>query len=215
MSMDFTFSMVGPAQSLRKFFVSTETTLKKNGFRTASHILRAGLDERGVFDEEDEDEDIILSNNAVTYAKELEALEGFSVEFLFPDGPTLYMIACNYGGQSLYVYIDMSHRSFLKILGERGVQAYLEPIGIIAQCASAYGGFGDLELCFEPFPPQNVISNIFYNPGEGPAVIGLIPYEKMNEALMRRPGIEAYDIMHATPGFFGLVEKDVYDFLDK
>lgn len=54
MSVDFTFVQTGPSQSLYELMVNIESQLERIGFSKGSCVYRVEMDERGVFEEDEE-----------------------------------------------------------------------------------------------------------------------------------------------------------------
>ena len=207
MSVDFTFAQVGPSQPLYELMINIERKINSIGFVKSSTIYDVALDDRGVFEERNRE--IIIKNQFKESKKELQSLNGLSVEFDCREY-TVYLLVCNYNDRYLNSFIQVAGKVIDKLAEDGEINKFLNFIGVVAESSKSYGGFGTFELAFEPVTPEKVISYIFNNPAGIPSLIGIIPADKMDENKVRELAAEEFKVSYSTLGFYYLEHKDLY-----
>ena len=205
MSVDFTFALAGPPLPLFELMVGIESRMEEMGFRKSGNVYKVELDERGVFEE---NEEYVISMKKFEDSKtELENWNGLSVEFNCSDF-TVYVLIANYENQYINSFIEVSGKVIDKLLSDDKMGRFFQLILAIAVSIQSFGGFGTYELPFEPVAPDKAIPYIFRNTEGVPSLLGIIPYNMTDESKLRKTAEKEFSITVSTMGFYFLEHKD-------
>lgn len=205
MSVDFTFVQTGPSQPLYELMVNIEIQMEKIGFKKSGSVYKVELDDRGVFEE---NEEYVISGKKFSAAKDdLQNWKGLSVEFNSSEY-TAYLLICNYNNQYLNSFIEISGKAIDKLIVEDEFALFMQLVSVIAMNIKSQGGFGSFEIPFEPVPPEKIIPFIFNNPEEVPSLLGIIPYDVMDEVEVRKMASNEFKVLISASGFYFLEHKD-------
>lgn len=201
----FYILQAGPAQPVCELMANIEIQIEKIRFKKSGSIYKAELDDRGVFEE---NEKYIISGKKIRNAKnEIKDWEGLSVEFNC-NRYTVYFLICNYKGQYLNSFIEISGKTIAMLTLEDEFDSLMMLIGTVAKNIKSQGGFGSFDVYFEPIPPEKIIPHIFHNSEGVPSLLGVIPYNDDNETKFRKMALIDYKIHISTLGFYFLEHKD-------
>ena len=205
MSVDFTFALAGPPLPLFELMVGIESRMEEMGFRKSGNVYKVELDERGVFEE---NEEYVISMKKFEDSKtELKNWNGLSVEFYCSDF-TAYVLIANYENQYINSFIEVSGKVIDKLLSDDKMGSFFQLILAIAVSIQSFGGFGTYELPFEPVAPDKAIPYIFRNTEGVPSLLGIIPYNMTDESKLRKTAEKEFSITVSTMGFYFLEHKD-------
>ncbi len=205
MSVDFAFALAGPPLPLFELMVGIESRMEEMGFRKSGNVYKVELDERGVFEE---NEEYVISMKKFEDSKtELENWNGLSVEFNCSDF-TVYVLIANYENQYINSFIEVSGKVMDKLLSDDKMGRFFQLILAIAVSIQSFGGFGTYELPFEPVAPDKPIPYIFRNTEGVPSLLGIIPYYMTDESKLRKTAEKEFIIIVSTMGFYFLEHKD-------
>lgn len=205
MSVDFTYAQVGPSQPLYELMVNIEIQMEKIGFKKSGSVYRVELDDRGVFEENDE---YVISGKKFKDSKnDLRHWRGLSVEFTCSKY-TVYFLICNYNNQYLNSFIEVSGKTIGKLIAEDEVNHFMQLISVIAMNIKSQGGFGTFELPFKPVSPEKIIPYIFNNPESVSSLLGMIPSSVADEVEVRNMASNEFKVRISTLGFYLLEHTD-------
>jgi len=205
MSVDFTLAQTGPSQPLYELMVNIENQMEKIGFKKSGSVYKVELDNRGVFEE---NEEYVISGKKFSDSKnDLQNWRGLSVEFNGMEY-TAYLLVCNYNNQYLNSFLEVSGKVIDKLISEDEVDSFMRLASVIAVNIKSQGGFGTFELPFEPVPPEKIIPYIFSNPEGVPSLLGIIPYGAADEVEVRKMASNEFKVLISTLGFYFLEHRD-------
>jgi hypothetical protein len=210
MSMDFTFILASWDDSPAKELSLIEPRLTEIGFRRMTGVVRAEYDkQRGVFDEADEEEELSGFEFISEVLDQMVYWDGAAVEF--GNGEfSFYLLVGQVEGGYLNYWIDIHERTLRRLFAsETRFKLYAGVCAVGAGCG-AVGGYGDLELAFEPIRPEKVIDAIPNNPQKPGAAswFGMIPLGVRSEAEVRQAFGDDYCITGSSGGFWILEAKE-------
>lgn len=205
MSVDFTFVQAGPSQPLYQLMVNIEIQMEKIGFKKSGSVYKVELDDRGVFEE---NEEYVISGKKFSAVKDdLQNWKGLSVEFNCSEY-TAYLLICNYNNQYLNSFIEISGKAIGKLIAEDEFDSFMRLVSVVAVNIKSQGGFGSFEVPFEPVPPEKIIPYIFNNPEGVPSLLGIIPYYSAGEVEVRKMASNEFKMLISTLGFYLLEHRD-------
>jgi len=134
--------------------------------------------------------------------------QGLSVEFNNNDY-TVYLLACSYNDHFLNCFIEVSGKVMNKLITEDEISSFMRLVGLVAVSIKSQGGFGTFELPFEPFAPEKAISYIFSNPENFPSLLGIIPFDRMEEDKLRKLATDEFKVLFSTLWFYFLEHENL------
>ncbi|WP_342373771.1 hypothetical protein NVS55_20210 [Myxococcus stipitatus] len=209
MSIDFTTIISAPDAPLRDLLVRIESGLNELGFRHDHSILRAAYDsDREVFDELFPDEELRVQSGYDELPREVSLWEGCSCEF-WNDSFRLYVLIGRIGhGAYVNVWVDITLQSLTRLLRRQENRGFQGALATISAAVDAYGGYGHLELAFQPLSPERV-RTAFVDmpefPGE-PSLLGLIPTGDLTEEEVRKRYGSIFEASLSTQGYWVLTQ---------
>ncbi|HAI70250.1 MAG TPA: hypothetical protein DCM38_12545 [Gammaproteobacteria bacterium] len=216
MSQDLTTILSGDFINPAELLVRIEQQLSPLAFRTIQPIYRVEFDdEREVFDETDSD-DVSGFEMIDGIKKQIDHWQGNAITFQGDDF-SFYLLIGATNSKFINCYVDITERTLRKLFDQDKIAQYYAILGIIGTCCQASGGYGAIELPFSPIAPDQVINAIWENPDnpDGPASIGLIPEQTLNQAALDRVTKSPFTLTDRMAGFWILAEKEYLSFFKK
>lgn len=205
MSIEFTFALAGPLVPLTGLMADIESAFAEAGFVRSPAVCRVELDDRGVFDEIDED---ILSIDSFAGTSIPENWGGLSVEFNNNEY-SIYVLIGSHQGKYRNAFLDISSQVLDQLVETDKLDQFIHLVLIVASKMKAAAGFGTYELDFEPLTTEQAFNAIFKTPDNMPSTLGLVSYHAISKAEIKNMEADQFSITSSTFGYFILEHVDL------
>lgn len=206
MSIEFTFALTGPISDFSDLMVNIEADFSKAGFVRSPTVYRVDLDERGVFDEVDENSLSVESFAASSVIP--KNWRGLSAEFNNNEY-TVYFLVAGYKDAFQNIFMEISSKTLDRLIDDDQLDRFLHLVVLAASNMNASAGFGTYELSYQPFNTEQGLKYILSTPDKLPSMLGLVSQKIMKINQVKAMALEQFEVTSSTLGYFILKHVDL------